>query len=60
MPETWDGHTGRIDAGLLRSEGIDLGALFFICGPPGMIQDVAAILGALGVPGERIRYEQWW
>ena len=60
VPDTWDGHTGRIDAGLLRSEGIDLGALFFICGPPGMIQDVAAILGALGVPGERIRYEQWW
>ena len=60
VPETWDRHTGRIDAGLLRSEGIDLGALFFICGPPGMIQDVAAILGALGVPGERIRYEQWW
>ena len=60
VPETWDGHTGRIDGEFLRTEGIDLGALFFICGPPGMIQDVAAILGALGVPGERVRYEQWW
>ena len=60
VPETWDGHTGRIDGEFLRTEGIDLGALFFICGPPGMIQDVAAMLGALGVPGERIRYEQWW
>ena len=60
VPETWDGRTGRIDAELLRAEGIDLDALFFICGPPAMIQDVAAILAGLGVPSERIRYEQWW
>ena len=60
VPETWDGHGGRIDADLLRAEGIDPSALFFICGPPSMIQDVAAILTALGVPGSRVRYEQWW
>ena len=60
VPETWDGRTGRIDSDLLRAEGIDLDALFFICGPPEMIQDVAAILTALGVPGSRVRYEQWW
>ena len=59
-PETWDGHGGRIDADLLRAEGIDPNALFFICGPPSMIQDVAVMLASLGVPGERIRYEQWW
>ena len=60
VPETWDGRTGRIDAELLRAEGIDLDALFFVCGPPAMIRDVAAMLAELGVPGERIRYEQWW
>ena len=60
VPETWDGRTGRIDAELLRAEGIDLNALFFVCGPPAMIRDVAAMLAELGVPGERIRYEQWW
>ena len=59
-PETWDGHGGRIDADLLRSEGIDPNALFFICGPPSMIQDVAVMLASLGVPGSRVRYEQWW
>ena len=59
-PDTWGGHTGRVDVEMLRSEGIDLGALFFVCGPPAMIQDVVAMLAALGVPGERIRYEQWW
>ena len=57
---TWNGRTGRIDADLLRSEGIDPDALFFICGPPEMIQDVAAMLTTLGVPGSRVRYEQWW
>ena len=60
VPETWDGRTGRIDAELLRAEGIDLDALFFVCGPPAMIQDVTAILAGLGVPGSRVRYEQWW
>ena len=59
-PKTWDGHRGRIDADLLRAEGVDLDALFFICGPPEMIQDIAAMLTALGVPGSRVRYEQWW
>ena len=60
VPETWDGRTGRVDVEMLRSEGIDLDALFFVCGPPAMIRDVAAMLTAQGVPGERIRYEQWW
>ena len=60
VPETWDGRTGRVDVEMLRSEGIDLGALFFVCGPPAMIQDVVAMLSELSVPGERIRYEQWW
>ena len=60
VPDTWDGHTDRIDAELLRAEGIDPNALFFICGPPSMIQDVAVMLASLGVPGSRVRYEQWW
>ena len=59
-PDTWGGHTGRVDVEMLRSEGIDLDALFFICGPSAMIRDVAAMLTALGVPGSRVRYERWW
>ena len=59
-PETWDGHTGRIDADLLRTESIDLDALFFVCGPASMIRAMIAMLGDLGVPRPRIRYEQWW
>ena len=59
-PETWGGHTGRIDADLLRAESIDLDALFFVCGPPSMIRAMVAMLRGLGVPRPRIRYEQWW
>ncbi|MCE2457792.1 MAG: oxidoreductase [Dehalococcoidia bacterium] len=58
--DAWDGHTGRIDAGLLRSESVDLNALFFVCGPPAMIRAMIAMLRELGVPRPRIRYEQWW
>ena len=56
----WTGRTGRIDAKMLRSESIDLDALFFVCGPPAMIRDMTATLNNLGVPDTRIRYEQWW
>ena len=59
-PETWSGHTGRIDADLLRTESVDLGALFFVCGPPSMIRAMIAMLRDLGVPRPQIRYEQWW
>ena len=57
---TWTGRTGRIDADLLRTEAIDLGALFFVCGPPDMIRSMIDMLCGLGVPLARIRYEQWW
>lgn len=56
----WSGHTGRIDAALLRAAGTDLDALHFICGPPDMIRSTVSTLRALGIPRTRIRYEQWW
>ena len=58
--EPWDGHVGRIDAGLLGESHIDLDALFFVCGPPPMGPDMVELLGGLGVPAYRVRYEQWW
>ena len=58
--ERWRGRVGRIDAELFRAEPIDLDALFFICGPPAMIQDMLIVLRNLGVLSSRIRYEQWW
>ena len=58
--QEWNGHTGRIDDGLLRSERVSPDSLFFICGPPDMIRDVIGMLVRLGAPGSRIKYEQWW
>ena len=58
--EPWEGHAGRIDGGLLREEGVDLGGIFFICGPKPMGQDMKELLQGFGVAEERIRYEQWW
>ncbi len=58
--ELWEGHIGRIDGGLLMKEGVDLGGIFFICGPKPMGQDMKEMLKDLGVAEERIRYEQWW
>lgn len=58
--EPWEGHTGRIDSGLLMDEGVDLGGIFFICGPKPMGQHMKEILKGLEVSEERVRYEQWW
>ena len=58
--ERWSGRTGRIDEDMLRSERVSPDSLFFVCGPPGMIRDVIAMLIKLGVPASRIKYEQWW
>ncbi|MBA7484617.1 Flavohemoprotein [subsurface metagenome] len=58
--EHWEGKTGRIDCELLMDEGVDLGGIFFICGPKPMGQDMKEMLKDLGVAEERIRYEQWW
>ena len=58
--QEWNGHTGRIDDGLLCSERVSSDSLFFICGPPDMIRDVIGMLVRLGAPGSRIKYEQWW
>ena len=58
--QQWNGHTGRIDDELLRSERVSPDSLFFICGPPDMIRDVIGMLVELGAPGSRVKYEQWW
>jgi ferredoxin-NADP reductase len=54
------GHAGRIDRRLLLDLGIDRSALYYICGPGQMIDDVAALLRDLGVPDAQLRFERWW
>ncbi len=58
--EPWDGHKGRIDTTILSAAGVDANHLCYICGPPEMIQSMLSTLKQIGVPEERLRYEQWW
>ena len=58
--EQWNGNTGRITTTTLRNAGIDANHLCYICGPPEMIQAMLVALKEIGVPEERLQYEQWW
>ena len=58
--EPWNGSTGRITATALRNAAIIPNHLCYICGPPEMIQAMLAALKEIGVPEERLHYEQWW
>lgn len=59
--EEWSGRTGRIDAALLDELA---GALddpaYYLCGTPGMVEDMVRALEGLGVDGERVLYEEFW
>jgi ferredoxin-NADP reductase len=57
-PEGFDGHTGFLDAALIRKLVGDVeGRTFFICGPHAMYDLCLAALGELRVPGRRIKRE---
>ncbi len=51
---------GRIGAARLKDAATDTEALYFVCGPSAMIDEVTLVLLDLGVPKERIRFERWW
>lgn len=58
-PPGWSGESGFVDREkLLRLCGDDLeGKVFYVCGPPGLIDAVLDVLKALGVRDYRIRLE---
>jgi ferredoxin-NADP reductase len=57
----WPGRRGRIDAGLLRAVVQDLEKpLYYICGPPAMVDDVRAlILETYGIRNGDVRSESF-
>lgn len=59
-PANWQGATGRIDKAMLEAAGLGAEALYYLCGPQAMIEDVDKELGKLGIPDSRIVYEKWW
>lgn len=56
----WQGLTGRIDPIKLHAVDMPSDTLFYLCGPQGMVEDMSAMLHALGVPMSRIIFEKWW
>ena len=57
-PPSWPGSRGRIGVPMLRRFTSDA-PLCFVCGPPGMVEDLTHALSQLGVPAGQVRMEQW-
>jgi NAD(P)H-flavin reductase len=55
----WSGARGRLDRAALSELVHDPATLCFVCGPPALVAEMPAHLGALGIPRERIRMEEW-
>jgi ferredoxin-NADP reductase len=56
----WAGRVGRIDAALLGAVSASLpGAIHYIAGPAGLVDDAVQTLLALGIGPERIRVERF-
>lgn len=56
----WKGMTGRISKGMIQEcMKSSHDPVFYLCGPPDMINGTVAILLDLGVPKERIKKEEW-
>ncbi|XP_069505003.1 oxidoreductase NAD-binding domain-containing protein 1 isoform X1 [Ambystoma mexicanum] len=51
---------GRISEKDLATSVHDTNNLYYICGPPPMIEAVCGQLEGMRVPRERIRFEKWW
>ena len=58
--ETWQGETGRVNQALIQRSVTNLDhALFYICGPPGMVSGLKSLLEQLSISHERIKFENF-
>lgn len=51
---------GRVSGTVFEASRIDLGSLFYLSGPGGMIPELRDYLVEHGVDEKRIKYEVWW
>jgi ferredoxin-NADP reductase len=58
--DAWDGERGHIDAAMLRRhlDGL-VDPIYYIAGPPGMVQALRAMLIASGVDEDDVRIEEF-
>jgi ferredoxin-NADP reductase len=58
--QEWQGEQGRIDLPLIEKYAHDLRTrLFYLCGPPPMMNTLVAMLIDAGVPAKRIHTERF-
>jgi len=56
----WDGRAGRISEAMIKEFCSDINsALFYICGPSGMVNAMKDLLLQMSVPGQNIRMERF-
>lgn len=56
----WKGNLGRIDQALIKKHLPANEAIFYLCGPPQMLEDLSESVTNLGVMQSNIRVEKWW
>ena len=57
----WDGRNGRIDAGLISEVATGLPRpVYYVAGPPGLVESVCDLLGEAGVGDDDIRSEDFF
>jgi len=56
----WQGRKGRINEAMIRELCSDINnAMFYICGPPGMVNAMFEFLIKIGVPGPNVKVERF-
>jgi ferredoxin-NADP reductase len=56
----WEGYTGNIDADMIKKEITEYSeAVFYVCGPPAMVQAMENLLKALGVSLGNVKKENF-
>ncbi|MFH0861586.1 MAG: FAD-dependent oxidoreductase [Candidatus Altiarchaeota archaeon] len=59
-PAGWAGRSGFIDVACIAEEVPDYaGRVFYVCGPPKMVEAMTKVLSELGITGERLVVEQF-
>ncbi len=59
-PDNWDGEKGRINKEMIEKHvNSPREKLWYICGPPKMVQNMKELLNSIGIPKDQIKWEDW-
>ena len=56
----WKGKTGRINESMIKESCNDINsAVFYICGPPGMVTGLSELLKTMNIPQQNVKIEKF-